>query len=97
MQIAVTLQSQAFSTSEVRDVVGLALASEMEHARVRRDYFAQSCHQFEQRYALSSAEFVIKFDAGELGDDVDLFDWFAAKRGFDLWDRRFNILSELTL
>jgi len=35
-----------------------------------------------------------RFEAGELGDDADYFDWFAAKRGLDLWDRRCRILIE---
>lgn len=27
------------------------------------------------------------------GDDLECFDWYAAKRGLDLWDRRARILS----
>lgn len=31
--------------------------------------------QFEQRYGMDSREFAAKFDAGELGDEADWFEW----------------------
>lgn len=34
---------------------------------------------------------------GENGDDLWAFDWFAAKRGLDLWERRYQILSKVSL
>jgi hypothetical protein len=42
------------------------------------------CQQFEQKYRMTSAEFLLKFESGELDDSQDFFDWFAAKRAFDL-------------
>jgi len=32
---------------------------------------------------------------GEHGDDDDFFDWYAAKKGLDTWNRRLCIDSEL--
>jgi len=34
-----------------------------------------------------------QFESGALGDDAEYFDWYAAKRGCDLWERRFCMLS----
>jgi hypothetical protein len=34
-----------------------------------------------------------QFEAGELGDDAAYFDWFAAKRGLDIWEKRARILA----
>jgi len=34
-----------------------------------------------------------QFESGALGDDAEYFDWYAAKRGLHLWERRFRILS----
>jgi len=31
--------------------------------------------QFEQRYGMGSQEFAARFDAGELGDEADWFEW----------------------
>jgi len=33
---------------------------------------------------MDSDIFMEKFDSGELGDDDDFFDWYAAKRGLDI-------------
>jgi len=30
-------------------------------------------------------------------NDAHLFDWYAAKRGLDLWQQRFTILNDLSL
>ncbi len=34
--------------------------------------------QFEHQYALESSEFYEKFENGEIGDDMDFFDWYGA-------------------
>jgi len=92
----IALRTQ-FSTrvnwDEVRKVLSSALRNEAELANVRRTYFERTCHAFEQQYQMSSEEFIQQFESGSLGDDADYFDWYAAKRGFDLWEQRFRILS----
>jgi hypothetical protein len=32
-----------------------------------------------------------KFDSGELEDDDDFFDWYAAKTGLDIWNKKLKI------
>ena len=76
----------------MREVVAYAMRNQLRHAGIRRDHFAELCQAFESEYKLSSNEFLQQFDNGELGDDAYLFDWYAAKRGLDLWQRRFVIL-----
>jgi Fe-S cluster assembly ATPase SufC len=78
---------------EVRKVLSSALRNEAELADARRAYFERACRAFEQQYQMSSDEFMQQFESGALGDDVEYFDWYAAKRGLDLWERRFRILS----
>lgn len=48
-----------------------------------KQYF-EICQLFEQKYKMSSDEFLLKFESGELNDRQDFFDWFAAKRALDL-------------
>jgi hypothetical protein len=74
-----------------------ALHAEKEQARLRRDYYQGVCHAFEGKHNISSDEFLTRFEAGQLGDDATYFDWYAAKRGFDLWERRYSILSEVSV
>ena len=80
-------------SDEVRQVLSRALRNEAELADTRRGYFERTCQAFEQKYQMSSEEFMQQFESGALGDDVEYFDWYAAKRGLDLWQRRFAILS----
>jgi len=97
MDIALKVESNEFSDANVREVVGYALRTQLQHARIRRDHFAELCRTFERDHKLSSNEFLQRFDDGALGDDAYLFDWYAAKRGLDLWQQRFQILNGLSL
>lgn len=97
MNIAVTVTHEEFDSAEVKDAVAFALRTEGEQARSRRTRYETLCRTFEQKYNLSSDEFLSRFESGELGDDVYTFDWYAAKKAFDLWDRRFRILSEASV
>jgi hypothetical protein len=82
----------AINLDEVRRVVDSALRHETDLAKHRRNYFEQQCSAFEQKYQMTSDEFMERFESGVLGDDAEYFDWYAAKRGFDLWARRLHIL-----
>jgi len=92
MHIDLTIEQTEFSSDEIRTTILHALHAETEQARLRRDYYADLCAAFEQEHGFSSHEFIERFEAGSLGDDAVYFDWFAAKRGLDLWNRRFQIL-----
>lgn len=93
MVIEVAIRSE-YPKPEVEEAISQALKSQSLVARLRRDQFQKLCTGFESKHGLSSDEFMQRFEAGELGDDADYFDWFAAKRGLDLWDRRCRILIE---
>ncbi|MGC9395169.1 MAG: hypothetical protein ACP5J4_09955 [Anaerolineae bacterium] len=87
--------SAAHSSAEVRKVLSDALLQEAKLAETRRIYFGRLCQAFEQQHHMTSDSFLQQFESGELGDDVVYFDWYAAKRGLDLWQQRFHILSEV--
>jgi len=97
MNIAIKVQNSKFPQAEIQETVAYALRTEAEHARLRRDYFADLCKAFEDQYSLVSEEFLRRFEHGELGDAAYMFDWYAAKRGLDLWERRYRILTEVSL
>ena len=93
-EIALRTQISAeVSLDEVRRVLDNALRHEVDLADARRSYFERACRVFEQQHQMSSEEFMRLFESGALGDDAEYFDWYAAKRGLDLWERRFHILS----
>jgi len=78
---------------KVRRVLNSALGQEADLAQTQRAYFEHACQAFEQQYQMSSEEFLLQFEAGSLGDQAPYFDWYAAKRGLDVWGRRYRILS----
>jgi hypothetical protein len=97
MAISLTIETNEFTPAEVRQAMAFALHSEIDQAALRRDYFQQLCAAFEQRHGMASDMFMARFEGGELGDEAEWFDWYAAKRGQDLWTRRLRILSEVSL
>lgn len=97
MDIALKIESNEYSVARVREVINDALRSQVDYARIRRDHFAKLCRDFENEHQFSSDDFLRRFDTGELGDDAYLFDWYAAKRGLDIWQQRFAILNGLSI
>ncbi len=95
MNVQIQFKQTTFSASDVEATVAYALQRELEQARLRRDHFASQCQRFEESYEMVSDTFLAKFESGELGDEEDYFDWYAAKRGYDLWEKRYQILREL--
>jgi hypothetical protein len=89
--------STAVSPDEVRKVLDDALRHEADLAGARRAHFERICTVFEQQYRMSSEEFMEQFESGALGDDAEYFDWYAAKRGLDVWERRFQVLSGVSV
>jgi hypothetical protein len=78
---------------EVRNVLDNALRREAKLAEAKYAYFARKCRDFEEAFQMESDEFMQQFESGELGDRAEYFDWYAAKRGRDLWARRSSILA----
>ena len=69
----------------------------MQLARARRAHFELICLGYEQRYGMSSDEFMQQFEAGALGDEAAFFEWYAGKRGLDLWDRKLAVLNGVSV
>ena len=93
MEITLNTGQTAFDLNDVRAALRAALSREAILARTRRNAYERTCKEFEARFNIASDQFLMDFEAGTLGDDLEYFDWYAAKRGLDLWDRRTEILS----
>jgi hypothetical protein len=97
MEITLGTEQTVFDPNDVRIVLRAALNNEMILARARRNAYERTCQEFEGRFQITSDRFLEDFEAGHLGDDLEYFDWYAAKRAFDLWDRRARILAGVTV
>jgi hypothetical protein len=50
-------------------------------------FYKRAIKDFEQKYNLSTRAFLKKFEAGEIGDDADYFDWYAFAKLLDQWQK----------
>ena len=61
-------------------------------AKYKIKKYSDICENFEKNYETDSDTFMEKFNSGEPGDDDDFFDWYAAKRGLDTWNKKLKII-----
>lgn len=97
MTLAIKTKLSGYEQGDIRNAVSYALNSASAHARQRFEYYSSLCQDFENQYGMTSDEFIQRFDAGDLGDDQEYFDWYAAKRGMDIWRVRREILSGVSV
>lgn len=50
-------------------------------------FYKKAVKKFEKKYGLSTHTFLKKFDAGQLGDEVDFFDWYAFAKLLYQWQK----------
>ena len=86
-----------FTIQEVSDVIRSALALDERVAKHKKVRYSYLCGKFETKYKMSSDIFMQKFESGQLDDLDEYFDWYAAKKGLDHWNKKLNILSGISL
>jgi len=86
-----------YPVQEVSSIIKSALIRDAHLASYKKKKYMSACERFEKKYGMSSDEFMDKLESGELDDRDDSFDWFAAKKGLDVWDRRLRILAGVNI
>jgi len=86
-----------FTPQEVSEVIRAALDQNERVAKYKIKKYSSICENFEKKYGMDSDLFMKKFDSGDLGDDDDFFDWYAAKRGLDIWNKKLKIISGIQI
>ncbi|AKB31862.1 hypothetical protein MSSIH_1172 [Methanosarcina siciliae HI350] len=86
-----------FTPQEVSEVIRAALDQNERVAKYKIKKYSGICENFENKYGMDSDHFMEKFDSGDLGDDDDFFDWYAAKKGLDIWNKKLKILSGIQI
>ena len=77
------------------EVLCSAMEREIRMLQVKLAGFEREMRGFESRHALSSSEFYKKFEGGELGDDEEYFNWWAAVHACEGVKTRIETLREL--
>ncbi len=93
MTLALKTELSGYAAGNIRNAISYALTFTANQSRQRFTYYEQICLEFEQQFNMTSDEFMRQFESGHLGDDQEYFDWYAAKRGLDIWRERRDILA----
>lgn len=75
--------------AELDQVVGKLLDLTRSRHRNRVARYAHDLHAFEERYGMDSPTFYRRFEAGELGDAMDFFEWAG------LYELRQDLLAKI--
>lgn len=61
--------------AELDVILGKLIDVAFSRHRLRLERYDQDLRKFEERYGMESATFYRRFEAGELGDAIDFFEW----------------------
>jgi len=75
--------------AELDRVLGKLLDVALSQHRLRLERHENDLREFENRYDMESATFYGRFEAGELGDAMDFFEWAG------LYELRQDILGKI--
>lgn len=56
-------------------ILGKLLDVSLSQYRLRLERYERDLREFEERYGMESATFYHRFEAGELGDAIEFFEW----------------------
>lgn len=88
---------EGYPMQEVNSIIKSALTRDAHIAVYKKEKYLRMCKRFEKKYNLDSDEFMDKLESGKLDDSDDFFYWYAAKKGFDIQDRRLRILAGVNM
>ena len=87
----------AFDSSAVDHVLDMTveklLAREIERMRELKARLTDQLAEFEERYALESADFYTRYEDGEMGDAMDFVEWSATVEMLKNAERRLTLLA----
>ena len=76
--MAAEIKNSGIPTELVRNVVTRTLKTRIEEINRKSYDIYESMKYFEKKYGMKTEEFYRKFVRGELGDDMDFFEWKAS-------------------
>ena len=71
------LNENCSDRTEPDRILGQLLSVILTRHRQKLAIYDRDISKFEQTYAINSDRFQQQFDAGMLGDEIDLFEWFS--------------------
>lgn len=62
-------------SAELDQILEKLLSVALNEQQQRLQRYGRDIRSFEEKYAMESSDFYERFEAGELGDDADFFEW----------------------
>lgn len=84
-----TLQAAYADSSELELIFDKLIGGKLSEQRLTLARYDRDLAQFEQQHGMSSHEFYRRFESGDLGDDMDYFEWSG------LWELRQRLASQI--
>jgi hypothetical protein len=87
------LYRTGYHSNTVDTTIDKLISIEQTHAQQELARLEVTLHRFEEEYKRSSGDFYRQFQAGELGDDADFFEWSAF---YQMWlsiQKQLNLLK----
>jgi hypothetical protein len=84
-----TLQQAYEGSDELDRVFDKLLAGKLSEQRLLLARYDRDLADFERRFNLDSPTFYARFEAGELGDEMDYFEWAG------LWELRQHLKQKI--
>ena len=75
--------------AELDRVLGKILDAALSRHRLRLERYVRDLRDFEERYGMDSPSFYQRFEAGELGDAMDFFEWAG------LYELRLDLIEKI--
>jgi len=75
--------------AELGLILGKLLDVTLSQHRLRLERYERDLRELEERYSMESATFYRRFEAGELGDAMDFFEWAG------LYELRRDIIEKI--
>lgn len=69
------LRNSSSDENELDQLLGKLLEATLSQQQRRLKLYARDLQEFEQRFDMKSPLFYRQFEAGELGDNMDFFEW----------------------
>jgi len=92
--MASEIKSIAIPEEVIREAVLRTVRSRIEEINQKLNDICTSMRYFEIKYGIDSERFYTKFVNGELGDDMDFFEWKATTAIYNELKDEKNVLIE---
>jgi len=79
----------------VENALSKVIRFQLDKYRNSIDQINREMEKFETTYKMSSEQFYLKFESGELGDDEDFFEWSGLYENVRLYKKRIEDLDPL--